>query len=248
MPTHSTRISCVCPQCGATFLAFARQTRNGKKPFCTRKCFATFRHSNWSTRFWSKVDKTSDCWVWIGAKHPTGYGAFGIGQVVHYAHRLSWELVNGPIPDGLFVCHNCPNGDNPSCVNPAHLFLGTQVDNMQDMLGKGRAGYMVHPEALARGDRNGARVHPETRARGDANGARLHPEKLLRGEKNKSSRLTAESVLYILESYDAGVSLSGLAREHHVSVTTIWNIVHGNTWKHVQDTRANGLLESKKVL
>lgn len=98
-------------------------------------------------RFWEKVDKRGpdDCWLWTGKPDKRGYGWIsrgsngeGSNQRVS-AHRASWELHNGPIPDNMNVCHNCPGGDNPSCVNPSHLFLGTHTDNMHDMIKKGRS-------------------------------------------------------------------------------------------------------------
>jgi len=75
------------------------------------------------------------CQLWTGGKRKDGYGAFMIGRVCLGAHRLAWEMKNGPITDGLFVCHKC---DRPACVNPDHMFLGTHTENMKDMLGKGR--------------------------------------------------------------------------------------------------------------
>jgi HNH endonuclease len=88
-----------------------------------------------SERFWSKVDKSGDCWVWTGSRDLKGYGKINIGCTPTLAHRVSWQIKSGDIPEGLFVLHRC---DNPPCVNPAHLFIGTAGDNVQDMMSKGR--------------------------------------------------------------------------------------------------------------
>lgn len=82
-------------------------------------------------RFWSHVDKSGDCWVWIGAKH---YAKTRVGSSTQGSHRASWEMANGPIPKGLYVLHRC---DNPPCVRPDHLFLGTARDNLEDARSKG---------------------------------------------------------------------------------------------------------------
>lgn len=92
-------------------------------------------------RFWEKVRRVgpSSCWEWTAHCDRRGYGEIGSsgnrGKPHLRAHRVSWEIHNGPIPDGLFVLHRC---DNRKCVNPHHLFLGTAKDNTQDMLAKGR--------------------------------------------------------------------------------------------------------------
>jgi hypothetical protein len=88
--------------------------------------------------FWERVNTGAPhtCWYWTGLLSPTGYGRVQMhGHASRQAHRVAWELVNGPIPDGLHVCHTC---DTPACVNPAHLFLGAHADNMHDMRDKGR--------------------------------------------------------------------------------------------------------------
>lgn len=87
-------------------------------------------------RFWRKVNASGpdECWEWRGAKR-AGYGRLESGSVQWQAHRLSWTIRHGPAPKGLYVCHHC---DNPGCVNPDHLFLGTAKDNHDDMLRKGR--------------------------------------------------------------------------------------------------------------
>lgn len=89
--------------------------------------------------FWDNVDKrgADECWEWQAARKGPGYGTFRKtkGGPPFNAHRVAYELANGPIPPGLHVCHRC---DNPPCVNPAHLFVGTARDNVRDRVAKGR--------------------------------------------------------------------------------------------------------------
>lgn len=89
-------------------------------------------------RFWGKVDKTKSCWIWNGATNYAGYGVIGLGgrdQGNILAHRFSYEIHHGKIKYGNFICHKC---DNPPCVNPSHLFQGTNQDNVSDMIRKNR--------------------------------------------------------------------------------------------------------------
>jgi len=103
--------------------------------------FIQGHHLKWRGTFLERFEhffkKDSDkCWVWQGSRTPKGYGQFGISSGnMRPAHRIAWQLYKGPIPKGKFVCHVC---DNPPCVNPNHLFVGTNRDNMTDMFKKGR--------------------------------------------------------------------------------------------------------------
>lgn len=95
------------------------------------------RFKTFEERFWEKVDRRGpdECWNWLGSKNGKGYGSFYANGKMNKAHVISYEMNVGPIHDGLFVCHKC---DNPPCVNPNHLFLGTNQDNIKDMFAKGR--------------------------------------------------------------------------------------------------------------
>jgi hypothetical protein len=113
------------------------------------------RHMPWQERFWRLVVRGDGCWEWGAALLTSGYGRFTYSpvrgaKVTDGAHRVAWLLANGPIPDGMFVCHHC---DNKRCCRPDHLFLGTPLDNVRDMWAKGRARVYGSPRR---------RVVPET--------------------------------------------------------------------------------------
>lgn len=194
-----------------------------------------------------KVGGVDECWLWEGRRLRGGYGQFDMGGGCQMAHRMAWVLKNGTIPTGegfhgTCVLHKC---DNPACVNPEHLFLGTHVDNMSDMVSKGRArGPVITPElrekiklTRARGDAHHSKRHPERIPSGDKHWTKLFPEKiknLPRGEANNQSKLTESKVREIRSKYaNGGVFYRTLAAEYCVSEYSILKIVLRRTWKHV---------------
>jgi hypothetical protein len=189
-------------------------------------------------RFRAKYEVVGGCWMWRGARNLDGYGVFmtptksaGRRQKQWGAHRFSWELHRGPVPAGLCVMHRCdadrPPGDRAYrlCVNPEHLFLGTNADNMADMARKGRA---------ASGDRHGHRTKPHRTARGERNGMHTHPECVKRGEANAAAKLTADAVRSIRSRWEAGESQPSIAERLGVSLDTVHRVIRRLTWRHVE--------------
>lgn len=125
-----------CVICGEPFTP-----HNPGQQSCSNACGHKVRYPQAAEeRFWAKVDRSGRCWLWRGGTNRKGYGVFvATGKKGTLAHRFAWGLSNGPIPDGLKVLHNCPDGDNPACCNPAHLWLGTEAENSKDMVEKGRS-------------------------------------------------------------------------------------------------------------
>jgi hypothetical protein len=184
-------------------------------------------------RFWALIDVRGpdDCWPYLGRLLPRGYGSRMFNGKRMTSSRIAYTIVYGPIPSHLFVCHAC---DNPPCCNPGHLFLGTHLENMADMVAKGRS---------LRGDRNPSRVYRQLMPRGEQSSAHRHPERMAHGEAHGHTTLTDEAVRRIRRvarasngSHDmTPFSHSALAREYGVSIGTISHIVHRKTWKYLSD-------------
>jgi len=139
----------ICSHCQTPFRTYPSELLSGKGRFCSRRCARAYEKLLSNTperiakRFWPKVDKDgpihpalgTPCWIWTASRDPSSYGRFTVNAVPQLAHRVSYELAYGPLPVGQLALHKC---DNPPCVNPTHLFAGTNQDNMDDMYSKGR--------------------------------------------------------------------------------------------------------------
>lgn len=175
-----------------------------------------------ASRFMGHVEKSDQCWRWLACTDQYGYGITSIRGKSQKAHRVSYRIFKGDIPPGLLVMHSC---DNPSCVNPDHLSVGTYKDNTADAVKKGR---------MASGDKNGSRIHRDRMPRGDASFARRHPELMPRGESNGRSRLSENSVIEIRKLYATGMySNRLLASKYNVVHQLISRIIRREIWTHI---------------
>jgi hypothetical protein len=144
-----TRIPTNCIVCGKPFMSRSSVVAQGMGQCCSKSCSNRLRAIPPEQRFWAHVDKGNNdgCWEWTAARDKKGYGVFSIpGRKQVFAHRYSYELAYGSVPPDILVLHHC---DNPGCVRPTHLFMGTHADNMTDMVNKGRSLFGErHPGAI----------------------------------------------------------------------------------------------------
>jgi hypothetical protein len=144
-----------CEHCGKAFLAKYQWTQREHQPYCSRACYqADYRRpERIEARFWAKVDKSPHplgCWIWTGARSVSRYGTFNWRGTNINAHRAAWMLTNGPIDKpGIDVLHTCANGIG-GCVNPGHLYLGTDKENSRDRVRQGGASKIVTPDQVKR--------------------------------------------------------------------------------------------------
>lgn len=134
----NSKIPRTCIHCDKSFTVAPSRIKARKVFYCSRKCYFIHRKLTAppiADRFLSRVSKTEKCWIWKGGKDDFGYGSFSLEGRARKAHIASYKLFKGDVPEGLCVLHKC---DNPPCVRPEHLFLGTKADNMHDMIQKGR--------------------------------------------------------------------------------------------------------------
>lgn len=175
-----------------------------------------------SDRFWCKVDKSGDCWLWTARRDKNGYGRFrpdGANTGDVGAHRVAFALAGQTVKDGDLVCHTC---DNPPCVRPSHLFIGTPMVNAIDRDAKGRG----RPWPMSDEVRS-------TRARGERSGRYTHPESTPRGSTHGNATITEDDVRAIRAAVASGESQGSVARRMGLTQPNVSRIVLRKAWTHV---------------
>ena len=163
------------------------------------------------SRFHERFDKTAknDCWKWTSSIDPYGYGYLSIHQKKIRVHRIAYLLQFNLDPVGYLVCHTC---DIRSCINPKHLFLGTNVENSNDRDSKGRT---------AKGNQHASRIYV---------GAPYLP----RGEQHPNHKLNVQAILAIRRMHSNGLTQRAIAYAIGVKEITVWKVIHRKTWAHVK--------------
>ena len=207
-----THPQCNCLICGKQFTRY--RTTGAPQIYCSAACrhraFNPLRRKPIAERFWVRVEKTPTCWLWRGATNSSGYGVMQKDGRRIRAHRFAYELTYGAIPEGLFACHRC---DNPLCVRPDHLFLGTPADNAHDMIRKGRHVWFPVDKPA--------------------------PPRSARGEQHGRAKLTAEQVAEIRRIHASErLSHQKLAERYGINKSTAGRIVRGQLWAGYEDAEA----------
>lgn len=211
-------VDCTCLTCGTHFTVRQSAADKGEGRYCSPSCYREGQRGErvpLADRFWAKVNKDGPtpphrpelgaCWVWTGSSQPRGYGTVNIGGKNELAHRIAYRLEHGTVPARKHVLHAC---DNPPCVRPAHLFIGTQTDNNRDAWAKGR-GVLPKPPK------------PSQRARGERTGA---------------AKISDAQARDIFDRYHAGgVTQQALADEYGLNQRTISKITRGSSYRHLHN-------------
>jgi hypothetical protein len=212
----------ICEHCGGAFKTAPYKVRAGEAKYCGRACKGAAWHAqslqNEIANLWARVTKSNHCWEFVGPRDQDGYGLISPWDVARgkrvgmHVHRYVWQLTYGPIPDGLWILHRC---DNPPCCRPDHLFLGTNLDNVADMVAKGR--------------QSGRHTSVPSDSTWQAD-PRYDGQ---RGSLHSHAKLDENKVREIRRRRAAGETLAAMAAEFGVTPGLIGHVIHRRAWKHV---------------